>query len=88
MCVQQKYVNVLTVLLGRLLRFSILCSSLRATTHFVFSLSVSANISVWFFNPGGSISEVVICDKKLIDNVTQTLQENLLYTKEENENKL
>jgi hypothetical protein len=62
-CVQQKYENVLTVLFGKLLRFSILCSSLRATTHFVFSLSVSASISVWFFNPGGSISEVVICDK-------------------------
>jgi hypothetical protein len=71
---QQKYETVLTVLFGKLLRFSILCSSLRATTHFVFSLSVSANISVWFFNPGGSISEVVICDKNHSTLAYKTLQ--------------
>ena len=51
---------VLTVVLGRLFFFNILCNSLKATTHFVFSLSVSASINVWFLKPGGSSRDVVI----------------------------
>lgn len=47
----QLYLNEListfkTAVFGKLFRFSIRCSSLRATTHLVFSDSVSANISV------------------------------------------
>ena len=49
----------ITALLGSLFRFRMRCSSLRATTHLVFSLSVSASIRRWLRSPGGSIIDVL-----------------------------
>ena len=48
-----------TILDGSWFFFKIRCSSFKATTHLVFSLSVSANIKHWWRTPGGSIRLVV-----------------------------
>ena len=48
-----------TILDGSWFFFRIRCSSFNATTHLVFSLSVSANIKHWCRTPGGSIRLVV-----------------------------
>merc|ERR550519_927657 len=48
-----------TVLSGSLFFFNILCSSLSATTHLVFSDSESASMRHWCRIPGGSIRLVV-----------------------------
>ena len=48
-----------TILDGSWFFFKIRCSSFKATTHLVFSLSISANIKHWWRTPGGSIRLVV-----------------------------